>query len=105
MVETGIRSRLANRHATAGRDRASHRWFQAAGSSGRQLRRPVGLRGFAIAAALDVNLTGGGRTERKTNWQRRATNPTSILLRKNAQRIGPAAGGGGAYEKSRHVDV
>lgn len=106
MVNTGIRSRPANRHGTEGQDCAPRRSFYAAGSIGRRLRQPVNFPGIVAAAGtLDVNLTGAGRAERKTNWQLRATNHTSVKLKKYAQRIGPAVGGVGVYEKSRHVDV
>jgi hypothetical protein len=105
MVRTGIRSRLTNRHATEGQDRASCRSFHAPRSAGQQLHRRFGIRSTVEVDCVDVNLTSGGRTERKTNWQRRSTNHTSVKLRKYAQRIGPAAGGGRVYEKSRHVDV
>ncbi len=89
-----------NRHATARRHCVDRRLFHAAaGLAGRQ---PVGLCDV-IVARVDANLTGGGRTERKTNWQRRVTNHTSVELRKYAQQIGPAAGR--VYEKLRHVDV
>lgn len=102
MVRTGVRNRLMNRHATARQHCVNHRLFHAAGLAGHQ---PVGLRSGVAAARVDANLTSGGRTERKTNWQRRVTNHTSVELRKYAQQIGPAADGGGVYEKSRHVDV
>jgi hypothetical protein len=63
-----------------------------------------------VGETLNVNLTSAGRTERKTNWQRRATNHTSVKLRKYAQRIGPAVSGaltyrGGVYEKLCYADV
>jgi hypothetical protein len=105
-VETGIRSRLQNRHATAGQERAP-----AAGLTPRPVRQPFGLIDMvAVAGSLDVNLNGAERAERKTNWQRRATNHTSVVFRTYAQRIGPVAGGAltftaGAYEKLRYVDV
>ncbi|GAB1716125.1 MAG: hypothetical protein NTAFB05_11670 [Nitrobacter sp.] len=105
-VETGINGRLANRHATEARERAIHCLRHAAGSTGRQVRRPFGLAGIAaVVGTLDVNLTDTGPAERKTNWQRRATNHTFVVLSKYAQRIGPSAHSDVAYEKLRHVDV
>lgn len=111
MVKKGIRSRLANRHATESQDCSPHRSLHAAALTGPQPRQPVKLPGIvAVAGILNVNLTSAGRTERKTNWQRRATNHTSVKLRKYAQRIGPAVSGtltyrGGVYEKLRYADV
>lgn len=106
MVRTGIRSRLAK-----GQDFSPLRSFRFAGSIRLQLLQPVRLPGIvAVAETLNVNLTSAGRTERKTNWQRRATNHTSVKLRKYAQRIGPAVSGaltypGVVYEKLCYADV
>jgi hypothetical protein len=108
-VETGINGRLANRHATEGQGCASHRPRHAAGSTGRQVGQSSGLIDVT-AGTLDVNLTGAGRAERKTNWQRRATNHTSVVFSKYAQRTGLAADdvlthSGRVCEKLRDVDV
>jgi dihydroxy-acid dehydratase len=112
-VETGIKSRLPNRHGTEGQERARHRAHLPEAAVG----GPIGLlrdgdmvETDAVAGALDVNLTAPERAERKTNWQLRATNHTSGVLWKYTQQIGPAVSGvltyrGGVYEKLRYVDV
>ncbi|WP_041357873.1 dihydroxy-acid dehydratase [Nitrobacter hamburgensis] len=112
-VETGIKSRLPNRHGTEGQERARDR----AHLPGAAVGGPIGLlrdgdmvETDAVAGTLDVNLTAAERAERKTNWQLRATNHTSGVLWKYTQQIGPAVSGvltyrGGVYEKLRYVDV
>jgi hypothetical protein len=109
-VETGINGRLANRHATEGQGRAIYRPRRAAGLTGRQAGQPSGVIDVTAAGTVDGNLTGGGRAEPKTNWQRRATNHTSVVFSKYAQQTGLAADDvlthvGRVCEKLRDVDV
>jgi dihydroxy-acid dehydratase len=109
-VETDTNCRLANRRAMEAWERATRPPRRAVGSPGLQAGLPSGSIGVTAAGVLDVNLTGARYAERKTNWQRRATNHTSVVLTKCARRIGPAAEGvlahpGRMYEKLRYVDV
>jgi hypothetical protein len=110
-VETGIKSRLPNRHGTDGR--APHRSSGHVGPEA-AVGGPIGLLRAgeidAIAGALDVNLTGGRCAGRKTKWRPRATNHTSSARWKYAQQIGSTVSGvltftGGACEKLRYADV
>jgi dihydroxy-acid dehydratase len=112
-VETGIKSRLPNRHGTDGQERAprrSHLPEAAVGGAIGLLPNDDTVEIGAVAGTLDVNLTAAERAERKTNWQRRATNHTSGVLWKYAQQTRPAVSGaltyrGGVYEKLRYADL
>lgn len=112
-VETGIKSRLPNRHVTEGQGRARYHSRLPKAAVGNLIglfRDGDAVEIEAVVGTLDVNLTAAERAERKTNWQRRATNHTSGAFWKYAQQTGPAVSGaltyrGGVYEKLRYADV
>ncbi|HEU4804636.1 MAG TPA: dihydroxy-acid dehydratase [Nitrobacter sp.] len=115
-VETGIKSRLPNRHGTEDHGRASRRsrWHvgpeAAVGGPIGLIRADNTVEIDAIAGTLDANLTSGRYAGRKTKWRPRATNHTSSACWKYAQQIGSTVSGvltftGGACEKLRYADV